>query len=289
MKEVVEQPKLNITTTEQKGGGFTCCVPLCYNNYKVNKGLSFYVNPRELCLEKSVCIRYERKTVIQVLVIVFAQSIFSVGKRHENNVPTILPKTIKPIVFKERKSRNSFGLIEKNNQFNVDESIDMTVENESELSVMKNEIECLKKKLHEKDVEMQEQKLGEDGEIAGFRKQLTLAKFCLDRFKHSEAYFKFYTGFDTFEMFNIFYIFLQPGANALIYRGSVANIDFTTEPSKYGRSRSLQPQEELFLTLVRLRCGLPIEDLSVRFNISTSTISRIITTWIDFLHSKLRA
>ena len=34
---------------------------------------------------------------------------------------------------------------------------------------------------------------------------------------------------------------------------------------------------------------LPIEDLSVRFNISTSRISRIIITWIEFPHSKLRA
>ena len=50
-----------------------------------------------------------------------------------------MPKTIKPIVFKERKSRNSLGFTETNNQFNVDESIDMTVENERELSVMKHE------------------------------------------------------------------------------------------------------------------------------------------------------
>ena len=37
MKEIVEQPTSTITTTEQKRGGFTCCVPLCYNNFKVNK------------------------------------------------------------------------------------------------------------------------------------------------------------------------------------------------------------------------------------------------------------
>ena len=34
---------------------------------------------------------------------------------------------------------------------------------------------------------------------------------------------------------------------------------------------------------------MPTEDLSARFNISTSIISRIIITWIDFLHSKFRA
>ena len=32
---------------------------------------------------------------------------------------------------------------------------------------MKHEIECLKKKLHEKDVEMQEEKLRADSEIVG--------------------------------------------------------------------------------------------------------------------------
>ena len=50
-----------------------------------------------------------------------------------------------------KKSRNRFGLIEKNNLFNVDENLGITVENESELSVMKHETECSKKKLHKKE------------------------------------------------------------------------------------------------------------------------------------------
>ena len=48
----------------------------------------------------------------------------------------------------------------------------MTVENKSELSVMKHKLERLKKKLHEK--EMQEQKLRADSEIAGLGELLTL-------------------------------------------------------------------------------------------------------------------
>ena len=93
----------------------------------------------------------------------------------------------------------------------------MTVENELELSVMKHKIECLSKKLYEKDVEIQEQKLRADSKIAGLREKLTLTKFCLHRLKQNEAHFKFYTGFETYEIFNIFYTFLEPGANALIY------------------------------------------------------------------------
>ena len=73
--------------------------------------------------------------------------------------------------------------MKKNNQLNLDESIDMNVKNESELSVMKYEIECLKEKLYEKDIEMQEQKLIADIEISGLREQLRFTKSCLDRFK----------------------------------------------------------------------------------------------------------
>ena len=83
--------------------------------------------------------------------------------------------------------------------------------------------------------------------------QLTFTKLCLDRFKDNEAHFKFYTGFETYEMCNIFYIFLQLGANTLNCWGSLTNIDFTTEPRNFTtepRKWSLQVQEKLFLTLL---------------------------------------
>ena len=58
--------------------------------------------------------------------------------------------------------------------------------------------------------------------------------------------------------------------------------------NKKRRSRTLSVEEELFFTLTRLRCGILVEDMSVRFNLSTSHISRILITWIDFLYSQLR-
>ena len=57
---------------------------------------------------------------------------------------------------------------------------------------------------------------------------------------------------------------------------------------KAGRTRSLNPEEEFFLTLTRLRCGFPIMDLAIRVNMYTSNISRILMTWFDFLHSQFR-
>ena len=43
-----------------------------------------------------------------------------------------------------------------------------------------------------------------------------------------------------------------------------------------------------FLVLIRLRLGLMEQDLADRFEISQSTVSRIIITWINFLFLKLK-
>ena len=81
---------------------------------------------------------------------------------------------------------------------------------------MKREIEVLKKKLHEKDLELQEIDLRTQSDITGLNKPLALTKFFLDRFKQYEGHFKFYIGFETYEMFSTFYTFLQLGASDLI-------------------------------------------------------------------------
>ena len=57
---------------------------------------------------------------------------------------------------------------------------------------------------------------------------------------------------------------------------------------KKGRSRVLQPVDELLLVLMRLRLGLFEEDLSYRFAVSQPTVSRIWTTWVNFLYHKLK-
>ena len=46
------------------------------------------------------------------------------------------------------------------------------------------------------------------------------------------------------------------------------------------QTRSLLPIEEFFMVLMRLRLGLLEQDLADRFGVSTSTVSRIFTTWI---------
>ena len=76
-----------------------------------------------------------------------------------------------------------------------------------------------------------------------------------------------------------------------MYYGTKTNTDNiqSSDYTKHGPKRSLTPEEEFFLVFVRLRLGLLEEDLAFRACISQSNLSRIIITWLDFLHAKLRS
>ena len=59
-------------------------------------------------------------------------------------------------------------------------------------------------------------------------------------------------------------------------------------PDKRGPKRTLKPEKEFFLVLVRLRLGLLEGDLAKRASISVQHVSRICITWFDFLHDVMR-
>ena len=46
--------------------------------------------------------------------------------------------------------------------------------------------------------------------------------------------------------------------------------------------------DEFFLLLIRLRLGLFEQDIAYRFDISQSTVSRIIMTWTNLLYHQLK-
>ena len=55
-----------------------------------------------------------------------------------------------------------------------------------------------------------------------------------------------------------------------------------------GQSFKLDPKNQLFLVLVKLKLNLKLKDLAYRFGISPSQTSRYITTWICFLYHQLK-
>ena len=99
----------------------------------------------------------------------------------------------------------------------------------------------------------------------------------------------FYTGFVSKERFDSFYSWVEPYAKTMI---KWSQIQRERGKENYKRRCSsgnfaLSLYDQLFLFMIRLRLGLLETDLGVRFNISTSTVSRIILTWANYLYTML--
>ena len=117
----------------------------------------------------------------------------------------------------------------------------------------------------------------------------------------SDEDISFYTGFPNLATFNAVFEFLNTGLNGenIRYCSSkergvqkgfyIGNGNETEEPggcTNKGRRRSLQPREEFFLVLCRLRRGFAEKHLAHLFDISQSTVSRIFLSWINYIYLK---
>lgn len=121
-------------------------------------------------------------------------------------------------------------------------------------------------------------------EICDLRQETALSKFTLSNVGHKIS---FYTGFPDLASLMACYKFLGPSVHNLKYWNSKVEESVCVNKKK-GRPRSLEPLEEFFLVLVRLRLGLLEQDIADRFGLSCATVSRIFTTWINFLYLKLK-
>eukprot|EP00794_Sanderia_malayensis_P005136 gene5136-biopygen4188 len=99
-------------SSKNSGGGITCCVPLCYNNSKRNKELQFYVIPKDAVLRKKWLAMISRKNFVPSTSHRVCSDHFEGGKKtYMNNIPTVVPKTIRPASNKPRCTRNSTGAL----------------------------------------------------------------------------------------------------------------------------------------------------------------------------------
>ena len=58
--------------------------------------------------------------------------------------------------------------------------------------------------------------------------------------------------------------------------------------SRRRKHHKLDPPNQLFLTMVKLRLNVPLKDLAFRFGISMGLVSRYFTTWVCFLYHQLK-
>ncbi|XP_069101481.1 uncharacterized protein [Argopecten irradians] len=97
---------------------------------------------------------------------------------------------------------------------------------------------------------------------------------------------KFYTGL-SLAMFIHLFAWISSKAEKLNYwKGQ--DTSESNNGRRTGPKRKLSIREEFLILLVRLRRGLDTEVLEDLFGVNPSTISRIFTTWINFLFFELK-
>ena len=104
--------------------------------------------------------------------------------------------------------------------------------------------------------------------------------FRLEDIANDDSLVQFYTGFPSHEVFLAVFEFLGPSVNSLHYWGTSAR-----RTGK--RGWKLDPKNQFFLTLIRLRLNVRVRNLAYRFGISIGLVSRYIITWICFLYQHL--
>ena len=112
--------------------------------------------------------------------------------------------------------------------------------------------------------------------IGDLENQCTHSKaFSIEDVKNDDKKMKFYTGL-SYEQFLCSWRFLGP---ATTNRSRVCKQSEHTSTKVRGPKRKLLPENELFLTLVRLHLGLLHTDSAYRSGVSITTVHDITTTW----------
>ena len=124
-----------------------------------------------------------------------------------------------------------------------------------------------------------------EAEVQSLHSKLSKKKplhFRLENIADSNCLVSFYTGFHTYELLLAIYEFLGPSVNKLTYWGSKHN------KSGKRRKMKLDPLNQLFMTLIKLKLNLRERDLAYRFGVAVSVISKYFITWVCFLYCHLR-
>ena len=111
---------------------------------------------------------------------------------------------------------------------------------------------------------------------------------------------KLYTGLNSTESFKCVFNFLLPKAQNMQYwQGAKQTVKeapkgtatlfqlFAGTGKKSGPPRKLSLEQEILLTLMKLRLALLTEDLAFRFDVSSATASSIFITWIKLMSKEL--
>ena len=122
-----------------------------------------------------------------------------------------------------------------------------------------------------------------DADVKLLRTQI----FRSDNIKRDGQKLMFLTGLNV-GMWSALWQFLKPSPTDVISRRSAEKeAEGRLNCPGAGRKPSLTMEDELLLTLMRLRLGRLEKDLAYQFGVTESCISRIIVKWLNFLYLRL--
>ncbi|CAC5404268.1 unnamed protein product [Mytilus coruscus] len=110
----------------------------------------------------------------------------------------------------------------------------------------------------------------------------------LENIKENPKRMLFWTGFSDYENFYALFQYFEPRATNMRYWKGDAGMPDTFSDRKKGPERKLSLIDEFFLTMVRLKVGLLVEDLAIRFSISVGLVSQIFSSWINLMYVDLK-
>ena len=96
-------------------------------------------------------------------------------------------------------------------------------------------------------------------------------RWTIDMYENDDKAILYYTGFDNYRHFNFVFDLLGPAAYELNFRCD-----------------TLTPKDQFFLTMIKIRQAKEDVELSLFFKISTTLVSKICTTWINFMYYQFK-
>ena len=107
----------------------------------------------------------------------------------------------------------------------------------------------------------------------------------LERFSSNPDKIRFYTGFPSYSLLMAFFNFVLPHAvNMITWNQVQRNNRGEASTMRTGFQCSLPMIDQFFLFMNKLKLGSFDVDLGDKFGVSASTVSRITTTWANFLY-----
>ena len=131
-------------------------------------------------------------------------------------------------------------------------------------------------------------------EICDLRQSLSLSKFGSERFASSDDDIFFYTGFQSYNALIAFWNFVKPFSESLLswnracakvnrYVADTAFPYLQGQTKEKQRKREIQPIDQLWMFLKRVRLGLFKRDLAHVFHVFVGTASDVVVTWANYL------